>query len=222
MSLHSHNSPADMREDYRRSTLRRSDLASDPMEQFGRWFDKAGSAEIPEPNAFVLATIGLDNLPDSRTVLMKDFGERGITFYTNYLSRKGRELEAHPVASATFLWLGLERQIHLRGRVEKTSREESLTYFQSRPYDSRIGAWASDQSAVIPNRAWLDKRAIEVESEFPDTASLDSVPLPDFWGGFLIHPETVEFWQGGHGRKHDRFLYQRTASGEWTLDRLSP
>ena len=169
-----------------------------------------------------LSTLGLDGLPNSRVLLMKDFSEAGITLYTNYTSRKAAELEASPGASALFFWKELERQVRLRGPVEKTSREDSEAYFFTRPYESRIGAWVSTQSEVIPNRAWLDLRTEEFRAKYPDTGAPDCVPLPDFWGGYRIAPATVEFWQGRPGRKHDRFLYRRDDGGGWKIERLSP
>lgn len=213
---------ASMRLDYGAHSLRRADLEEAPVAQFSKWFAEAVASGMPEPNAVILATIGLDGLPNSRTVLMKDFGEAGLTFFTNYESRKGRELEARPVASLTFLWKELERQVQVRGRVVKTSREESETYFRSRPYESRIGAWASSQSSVIPDRTWLERRAHEFETLHPDNGTADDVPLPDFWGGFRVEPESVEFWQGQPGRKHDRFLYRKNEKGTWAIERLSP
>lgn len=212
---------AAMRRDYRTASLRRADLDASPIVQFARWFGEAVASGLREPNAFVLATAGLDGLPNARTVLMKAFGEDGLTFFTNYASRKGRELEASPGAAASFLWKELERQVHIRGRVEKTSREESRDYFFSRPYESRIGAWASEQSAAIPDRAWLDRRAVEFEAKHPDTGAPDCVPLPDFWGGYRLLAESVEFWQGQPGRKHDRFLFRKDGQS-WTAERLSP
>jgi len=213
---------AELRCEYHSATLSRADLAGSPIRQFASWFAEAVESGLREPNALTLSTIGLDGLPTSRTLLMKDFSEAGVTIYTNYTSRKGRELEASPVAALLFLWKELERQVHVRGRVEKTSREDSQAYFFSRPYASRIGAWASQQSTVIPDRKWLDDRAAEFETRYPDTGAPDCVPLPEFWGGYRIVPESVEFWQGQPGRKHDRFLYQRTAEGAWQIDRLSP
>lgn len=212
---------AELRCDYASRSLRRSDLLGSPIEQFARWFGEAVEAGIREPNALTLSTIGLDGLPDSRTLLMKDFGEDGVTIFTNYESRKGRELEANPVASLLFLWKELERQVQVRGRVERVSREESRAYFSSRPYASRIGAWASTQSAAIPDRAWLESRVAEFEAKFPDNGTPDSVPLPNFWGGYRVVPASVEFWQGRPGRTHDRFLYRRE-EGTWTIERLSP
>jgi len=213
---------AELRCEYHSATLSRADLADSPIRQFASWFAEAVESGLREPNALTLSTIGLDGLPTSRTLLMKDFSEAGVTIYTNYTSRKGRELEASPVAALLFLWKELERQVHVRGRVEKTSREDSQAYFFSLPYASRIGAWASQQSTVIPDRKWLDDRAAEFETRYPDTGAADCVPLPEFWGGYRIVPESVEFWQGQPGRKHDRFLYQRTAEGAWKIDRLSP
>ena len=217
-----HDTIASLRQDYRAATLDRSDLADSPIRQFSTWFAQAVEAEIREPNALTLSTIGLDGLPNSRTLLMKDFSETGVTIYTNYTSRKAAELEASPGAALLFFWKELERQVHVRGRVEKTSREDSEAYFFTRPYESRIGAWASTQSAVIPDRAWLDTRADKYRAKYPDTGAIYCVPLPDFWGGYRVVPETVEFWQGQPGRKHDRFLYTRTESEDWKIERLSP
>lgn len=217
-----HDTIARMRQDYRAGRLRRADLADSPMGQFSIWFAQAVRAEIREPNALTLSTLGLDGLPNARILLMKDFSETGITLYTNYTSRKAAELKATPGAAALFFWEELERQIRLRGRIEKTSREDSAAYFFTRPYESRIGAWVSTQSAVIPNRAWLDLRTEEFRAKYPDTGAPDCVPLPDFWGGYRLVPTTVEFWQGQPGRKHDRFLYSRDDGGDWKIERLSP
>ena len=212
---------AELRCDYHAGKLSRSDLADSPIQQFASWFGEAIEAGIREPNALTLSTIGLDGLPNSRTLLMKDFGDAGVTIYTNYTSRKGQELAAAPVAAILFLWKELERQVHVRGRVERTSREDSEAYFFSRPYASRIGAWASRQSTVIPDRNWLDERAAKYEAKYPDSGARDCVPLPDFWGGFRIIPETIEFWQGQPGRKHDLFIYSNSIDG-WIINRLSP
>ena len=217
-----HKTIAEMRRDYRAGTLSRSDLLPSPIAQFALWFGQAVQSEIREPNALTLSTIGLDGLPSSRTLLMKDFSEQGVTIYTNYTSRKAAELAASPGAALLFFWKELERQVHVRGRVEKTSREDSEAYFFSRPYESRIGAWSSTQSEIIPNREWLDNRAAKYRAKYPDTGTSDCVPLPDFWGGYRVIPETVEFWQGQPGRKHDRFLYTRNDIGNWRMDRLSP
>jgi pyridoxamine 5'-phosphate oxidase len=217
-----HDTLTRLRQDYRAATLDRGDLADSPIGQFATWFAQAVQAEIREPNALTLSTIGLDGLPNSRTLLMKDFSEAGVTIYTNYTSRKAAELEASPGAALLFFWKELERQVHVRGMVEKTSREDSEAYFFTRPYESRIGAWASAQSAVIPNREWLDASAEKYRTRYPDTGVIDCVPLPDFWGGYRVVPATVEFWQGRPGRKHDRFLYTRTGGGDWKIERLSP
>ena len=217
-----HKTIAELRQDYRAGTLCRANLAASPIAQFAIWFGQAVQSEIREPNALTLSTIGLDGLPNSRTLLMKDFSEQGVTIYTNYTSRKAAELAASPGAALLFFWKELERQVHVRGRVEKTSREDSEAYFFSRPYESRIGAWASTQSEVIPNREWLDNRAAKYRAKYPDTGTSSCVPLPDFWGGYRVIPQTVEFWQGQPGRKHDRFLYTRAGDGGWKIDRLSP
>ncbi len=210
-----------LRRDYQGAPLRRADLASDPMDQFAAWFAESVASGMREPNAFTLATIGLDGIPTSRTLLMKDYDASGVRFFTNYESRKAREMAAQPGVAMLFFWKEVERQVHFRGRVEKTSREASEAYFFSRPYGSRIGAWASRQSAEIPDRAWLEERVAELEKQFPDTGEPDCVPLPDFWGGYCLHPTSVEFWQGQSDRKHDRFLYT-LAGADWKVARLSP
>ncbi len=212
---------ADMRREYRAGTLTPADLAASPIHQFEKWFDEAVKSEIREPNAMTLCTVGLDGIPNARTVLMKDFGDHGVTFYTNYESRKGREIAAHPEASVLFFWKELERQVHVRGTVEKTSHEDSEAYFFSRPYDARIGAWASQQSRKINGREWLEKRVEDYEAEYPDDGTPECVPLPEFWGGYHLQPVTVEFWQGQPGRKHDRFVYSLESS-DWNIARLSP
>ncbi|MEM7600980.1 MAG: pyridoxamine 5'-phosphate oxidase [Verrucomicrobiota bacterium] len=212
---------AEMRRDYRAGNLTPGDLDNSPIEQFAKWFDEAIKSEIREPNAMTLCTLGKDGIPNARTVLMKGFGAQGVTFYTNYDSRKGREIEANPEASVLFFWKELERQVHVRGRVSRTSHKDSEAYYFSRPYDARIGAWASQQSREIPDRKWLDDRVVEFEAKFPDDGTPTCVPLPDFWGGYLLDPVTVEFWQGQPGRKHDRFIYARDGD-QWSISRLSP
>lgn len=212
---------AHLRQEYRLASLSRDDLEASPIDQFGKWFKQAREAGISEANAMTLSTLGIDEYPTARTVLMKDFDLQGVTFFTNYRSRKARELEASPKASLLFFWKELERQIHVKGTVEKVPQEMSQSYFFSRPYESRIGAWASTQSEPIPNRDWLVKRVEEFEEKFPDTGEPDCVPLPEFWGGYCLTPASVEFWQGQPGRKHDRFLY--TLENEsWQIARLSP
>lgn len=213
---------ARMRRDYRAGSLVRSDLDDSPIRQFGKWFDQAVKSEIREPNAMTLSTIGLDAAPTARTVLMKDFDERGVTLYTNYASRKAQEIAANPNVSLLFFWKELERQVQVRGTIEKLGHEESEAYFFSRPYDARIGAWASRQSETIPDRDWLTKRIAEYRERFPKTDAKDCVPLPDFWGGYLVRPNSVEFWQGQTGRNHDRFVYSLGDDEKWSLERWSP
>ncbi len=214
---------AAMRRDYRVGSLTRADLEDSPIHQFAKWFYQAEISEIREPNAMTLSTIGLDGAPTSRTVLMKDFDDSGVTFFTNYTSRKAQEIASQPAVSLLFFWKELERQVHVRGKASKISREESEAYFFARPYDARIGAWASRQSSTIPDRGWLTDRINSYRDRFPETEAKDCVPLPDFWGGYLIEPQSVEFWQGQPGRNHDRFVYSRTEQGSgWNLDRWSP
>ncbi len=213
---------AEMRVNYGSDGLCREDLDPDPFLQFDIWFREACEAGIREPNAMTLSTLGLDGIPTGRTVLLKDFDSRGFTFYTNYRSRKGREIEARPAGSLLFFWRELERQVQIRGRVVMTSQMESETYFSSRPYASRIGAHVSRQSEVIPSREWLEERDREFRRRYPDTGSDHCVPLPDHWGGYRVFPLSIEFWQGGAGRLHDRFQYDRGPNGSWVIARVSP
>ena len=213
---------SELRQEYRKGSLLRENLDSDPFAQFEKWFSEAVNAEIPDANAMTLATIGLDGTPNARTVLMKEFTGEGVAFFTNRHSNKGKELAASPVAALLFFWKELERQVHVRGDVAQTTHGESQAYFFSRPYDARIGAWASLQSEEIPEREWLSKRVSEFEAKYPDNGEPDCVPLPEHWGGYRVIPHTIEFWQGQPGRKHDRFLYTRADDGEWTPKRLSP
>lgn len=213
---------AELREDYINPPMRKSDVNPDPFQQFKKWFTEARDSGIREPNAMTLSTLGLDQVPSSRTVLLKDLDQRGFSFFTNYNSRKAKEIEAHPLASLLFLWKEQSRQVVVRGRVEKTSRAESQIYFQARPYDSRIGAWASDQSAVIPGRDWLIEKDREYRQQFPDKGTPDCVPVPDFWGGYRLLPASFEFWQGGKGRLHDRLIYKGGAENVWAIERWSP
>jgi len=208
---------AAMREEYGGRELRRADMASNPFIQFEQWFAEAREVDIHEPNAMTLSTIGLDGCPAARTVLMKFFDEKGFVFYTNYGSAKAKELAAHPKASILFPWLQLERQVRIEGDVEKVSAAESLKYFASRPRESQIGAWVSDQSSVIDSRALLLNKMAALKAKFKG----GDVPLPSFWGGYRVRPARTEFWQGGKGRVHDRFLYTREAEG-WAIERLAP
>jgi pyridoxamine 5'-phosphate oxidase len=208
---------ADLRRDYRLGGLRRSDLAPEPIAQFQKWFDEAIVAEVLEPNAMTLATVDAQGQPSTRTVLLKGLTARGFVFFTNYQSRKGRELDANPRAALTIFWRELERQVCVIGTAAKVSREESEIYFASRPVGSKLAAWVSQQGEVIPNRGFLESRLADVKTKFQDGV----IPLPPYWGGYVIAPSSIEFWQGGAGRLHDRFRYTRQ-SGEWLIERLAP
>jgi len=209
---------ADLRRDYRLAGLTESDLATDPLQQFERWFQDARTADLLEPNAMTLATAGTDGAPTARTVLLKGYDPRGFVFFTNYESRKGRELAENPRASLLFTWLPLERQVEIRGTVERTSREETETYFYSRPIDSQLGAWASHQSSPLSGRRELEDRVQELMKKYRG----QTIPVPPHWGGFRVMPESIEFWQGRPSRLHDRLRYTRPPGGTWTVTRLSP
>jgi pyridoxamine 5'-phosphate oxidase len=207
-----------LRNEYAAHGLRRADLHSDPLQQFGAWFSAALAADIRDVNAMSLATATPDGKPSVRIVLLKGFDERGFAFFTNYDSEKGREIEANPSAALAFYWAQLERQIRISGAVEKTSREDSAAYFHSRPVGSRLGAWASKQSEVIDARQILDSRLTEMTERFEK----GDIPLPPHWGGYRVKPDKIEFWQGRPNRLHDRFRYSRQADGTWQIDRLAP
>lgn len=211
--------PAELRREYARAGLRRAEMDADPFREFAKWFDAAVASGNAEPNAMTLATADASGFPSSRTVLLKAFDSQGFCFFTNYGSRKARELTENPRACLTFFWYNLERQVSIAGSVERTSREESAKYFHSRPRGSQLGAIVSMQSQNIPNRAFLEQRLAELEAEY---AGVEEIPLPDFWGGFRLKPVRFEFWQGRPNRLHDRFQYRLTDSGAWQLDRLSP
>lgn len=208
---------AALRTDYETAGLDLTDLHPDPIEQFGRWFREAVSSGIPEPHAMTLATATPDGKPSARTVLLKGFDRQGFVFFTNYESKKAIEMEQNPRAALVFLWAALHRQVRVEGTVARTSAEVSDAYFASRPPGARISAAASPQSRVIPSRAWLEARVEELRLAHPD----GNVPRPDFWGGYVVKPEEIEFWQGRANRLHDRMRYQRRESG-WIIERLAP
>lgn len=197
--------------------LDEADLLAEPIEQLQLWIDAAREAGMIEPTAMTLATVGDDGQPSARIVLCKGFHDGGVCFYTNYEGRKGRELDAHPQAALVFWWDKLERQVRLEGRVERLSREASLAYFRERPRASQIGAYTSRQSAVVATRGELDARMQANERAFAG----GDVPLPEFWGGYVLRPQAVEFWQGRRDRLHDRLCYVRSAAS-WRVERLEP
>jgi len=208
---------SDMRRDYARAGLSETELDENPFHQFARWFAEAQEAQVAEANAMTVATATSDGIPAARIVLLKGFDERGFVFYSNYESAKGRDLEQNPRAALTFFWPQLERQVRISGTVARVNREESRAYFDSRPPGSRIAASLSRQSQVVPDRAYLESEFARLEAEFGE----GPVPLPDFWGGYRVAPEWIEFWQGRPSRLHDRLRYQRDAE-EWVVVRLSP
>jgi pyridoxamine 5'-phosphate oxidase len=207
-----------LRHEYVSQGLRRSDLNPDPLKQFAAWFTAAVEAGIRDVNAMALASASADGRPSVRIVLLKGFADDGFTFFTNYDSQKGRELDANPHAELCIYWPQLERQIRVSGAVERASREESARYFHSRPRGSQLGAWVSRQSEVIDARQVLEARLAEMTERF----AADEVPLPPHWGGYRLKPATIEFWQGRPNRLHDRFRYTRGADGVWQIDRLAP
>lgn len=209
---------ADLRKDYSLSGLLEKDLARDPFRQFDKWFQEAQAAKLVEPNAMTLATASPDGRPSARTVLLKAVDGRGFVFYTNYESRKGRDLTANPRACLSFPWFALERQVIVEGTVTKVSREESAAYFHGRPRASQLGAWVSQQSSIITGRAVLEDAMKALEKKY---AGIE-VPIPPAWGGYRLAPDTVEFWQGRRSRLHDRLRYRREPSGEWAIERLAP
>ena len=211
------SSIADLRKDYTLNGLRKEDVLKNPIDQFKQWFEEALASEVLEPNGMVLSTIGKDGYPHGRVVLLKDVNSLGFSFYTNYLSHKGEELAQNPVASLTFWWPELERQVRILGKVVKVSESESDTYFGVRPRGSQIGAWVSAQSQIIANREILVEKLATLEAKFADQA----VPRPAHWGGYRVLPHQIEFWQGRPSRLHDRLCYTYELN-EWKLERLSP
>ncbi len=208
---------ADLRRDYALKTLDETDVLPDPLAQFALWMQEAIAAEVPEPTAMTLATVAPNGRPSARIVLLKDCDAGGFVFYTNYQSRKAGELAANGYASLVFLWKELERQVRIDGRIEQVSAAESDAYFASRPLGSRHGAWASPQSAEIPDRAWLEARWHEAEARYGE-----SPPRPPHWGGYRVLPAVIEFWQGRRSRLHDRLVYRRDSGDAWRIVRLAP
>jgi pyridoxamine 5'-phosphate oxidase len=208
---------AELRREYSRQVLAESEVADNPIDQFTQWFQQALSAELLDANAMTLATADEDGSPSARIVLLKGVEKAGFKFYTNYGSRKGRELTENPRAALCFFWPQLERQVRIEGDVEKLSRSESEAYFRQRPRESQLGAWASKQSSKVASREVLEKQFEEMGKKFAG----EEIPLPDFWGGFVLQPKRVEFWQGRKGRMHDRICYKKDSDG-WDIFRLSP
>ena len=208
---------SDFRKEYSDRGLLRDELAADPLQQFEQWFSQAIELKLHEPNAMSLATVDPEGMPLLRTVLLKYFDISGFVFFTNYESRKAEHIAANPKVSLLFPWINLERQVIVQGRAEKISSAESLRYFTSRPRESQLGAWVSSQSSVISSRKLLMQKLHELKEKF----SHGEIPLPSFWGGYRVVPKTIEFWQGGPARLHDRFLYRRHDE-QWEIERLSP
>lgn len=209
---------ADIRSDYRRGNLRREDLKPDPIEMFGLWMEEAVKAGVIEPTAMSLATVGADGRPLLRTVLLKGLDAQGFCFFTNLESRKARQIAENAAVSLLFPWLALERQVIITGRAVRLPDEAAFEYFRSRPRDSQIAAWSSPQSSAISGRDVLEQRWLEMQQRF----GAGEIPLPPFWGGFVVKPESIEFWQGGPNRLHDRFEYARQSDDRWTISRLAP
>ncbi|WYL96676.1 MAG: pyridoxamine 5'-phosphate oxidase [Gloeotrichia echinulata IR180] len=209
---------ADLRKDYSLEGLNETDVNNNPFIQFTKWFQQALAAQLPEPNAMTIATATPDGKPAARMVLLKDFDERGFVFFTNYNSRKGQELAENPQAALVFWWVELERQVRISGRVEKISENESDKYYDSRPENSRLGAWVSNQSEVIENREVLEQRWQDFQRRYDN----QDIPRPPHWGGLRVIPAEIEFWQGRPSRLHDRLLYTRLDHGSWKIERLSP
>jgi pyridoxamine 5'-phosphate oxidase len=209
---------ADLRQEYRRHSLTEDGVDKDAIVQFEHWFHEALESGVHEPNAFVLATSGSNNLPSARTLLLKGIDQGGFVFYTNYNSRKAGDLLENPHGCMVFLWLELERQVRISGSVAKVTRAETEAYFNSRPRESQLGAWVSNQSETIPSREFLEEKLQNVIRTY---AHMETIPVPDYWGGLRLIPAQIEFWQGRPNRLHDRILYTRNENG-WNISRLSP
>jgi pyridoxamine 5'-phosphate oxidase len=210
---------AQLREEYRRGGLGDEDYETNPIALFARWIREAQLAQLKEPNAMTLSTVGVTGRPSGRIVLLKEVSENGFVFYTNYASRKGQEIETNPFVGLTFYWAELERQVRVEGTARKVSKEKSEDYFRTRPKGSRLGALVSRQSETLPSRAPLEERLRELERKYAGT---DDIPMPEYWGGYCVVPEAIEFWQGRTNRLHDRLLYRRNGEASWFAERLSP
>jgi pyridoxamine 5'-phosphate oxidase len=208
---------AHLRREYVQAGLDRNELAAEPAAQFHQWFEQALRAGITEPNAMTLATVGARGRPSTRVVLLKAFDERGLAFFTNFESRKSRDITTQPHVALHFAWLDLERQVSIEGPAERVSAEESAAYFAKRPYGNQLGAWVSAQSSVITTRGEMEKKLEELKAQYPE----GQVPMPPHWGGFRVVPDVWEFWQGRPNRLHDRFRYRREKNA-WVVERLSP
>lgn len=207
-----------IRRDYSHKSLSENDVDANAISQFGKWWEEAVNSKIDEVNAMTLATASIDALPSARIVLLKEFNERGFVFFTNYESYKAQQLAENPKACLVFFWKELERQVRITGLIEKITAKQSDDYFQSRPESSRIGAWASPQSRVIEGRQWLDEKFNELVKEMEGT----SISRPPHWGGYIVKPVVIEFWQGRPSRLHDRIQYTLEENGEWKIERLAP
>lgn len=207
-----------LRQEYKAKSLTEKEVSKNPITHFEKWFKEAMMSDLAEPNIMTLATATPDGKPSARVVLLKGFDEKGFIFYTNYLSRKGKEIARNPYASLVLFWHELERQVRIEGTIEKLSKEESERYFQSRPKDSQIGALASPQSQEIGSRKELEEKWLELEEKYHNK----EVPKPSFWGGYIVRPQLIEFWQGRPGRLHDRLLFKRVDKATWKLVRLAP
>lgn len=216
--MDNNNSIASIRKNYSQKTLSEKEVAADPIRQFQTWWDEAQYAGIEEVNAMTLATASADGMPSARIVLLKGYSEAGFIFFTNYHSFKGRQMEENPKACLVFFWKELERQVRITGLVERISEEESDRYFESRPFGSRVGALASPQSEVVESREWLDQRFQEVESVIAGSG----IARPEHWGGYIVKPVIMEFWQGRQSRLHDRIQYTLIEDGTWKIERLAP
>jgi len=208
---------AEIRKEYKMKTLLETDVEASPIAQFGKWWEEAVRSDIEEVNAMTLATATATGIPSARIVLLKEYNEQGFIFFTNYQSRKGNELLENGHACLVFFWKELERQIRITGTVKKIAASESDAYFSSRPHESQLGAWASEHSKVIEGREVIEERTTQFKQQFGD-----HIPRPEWWGGYIVKPDSIEFWQGRPGRLHDRILYSLQETGEWKIERLAP